>query len=131
MIKLSKKWDYLLKAIIYMATKKDEILKISQISDDLYISLSLLRQILSQAEKKWIITSIKWRNWGVIFKKELKDISIYDILYSVWEDLNISECSKWLDCKNINICNTSKAFIELQRWFNTLLKIYTLDKIIK
>lgn len=131
MIKLSKKWDYILKAIIFLATNKWVVFKISDISKELNISESLLRRLLSEVEKNGILTSVKWRNWGVIFDKELSQISIYDILSSIWEDLNISDCSSGIKCNNEENCNTTKLFLWLQKWFNVLLKLYTLDKIIK
>jgi DNA-binding IscR family transcriptional regulator len=58
-------------------------------------------------------------------------ISTYDILDAIWEELSITDCTKWVDCDKHSSCSTTSLFGSLQTGFNTLLKIYTLDKIIK
>jgi Rrf2 family protein len=131
MIKLSKKWWYALKAIIYVATKNPKLIKILDISKDLNISESLLRRIISECEKSWILITLKWRTWGVRIWMELNDISVYDILNSVWEELWISDCTKWVICDNSDNCSTTSLFWNLQKSFNWILKLQTLDKIIK
>ena len=131
MIKLSKKWWYALKAIIYVATKNPKLIKILDISKDLDISESLLRRIISECEKSWILITLKWRTWGVRIWMELNDISVYDILNSVWEELWISDCTKWVICDNSDNCSTTSLFWNLQKSFNWILKLQTLDKIIK
>ncbi len=131
MLKLSKKWWYALKAILYIAENKNKLIKILDLSKNLDISESLLRRIISDLEKSWIVITIKGRIWWVKIWKELNNISIYDILYSVWEELWITDCAKWLFCENIENCNTTILFSNLQKSFNGILKLQTLDKIIK
>lgn len=131
MIKLSKKWWYALKAIIYIAERDNELTKIIDISGDLNISESLLRRIISELEKSWILITTKWRTGWVNLWMEVEDISVYDILNSIWEELWISDCTKWLYCGNINDCKTTNLLWNLQKTFNGILKLQTIDKIIK
>ncbi len=130
MIKLSKKWSYALKSIVYIAERSKKLIKIIDISKDLSISESLLRRIISELEKSWILITTKGRLGWVKIWMELSDISVYDILNSVWEELGISECSKWLYCDKINHCNTTNLIWSIQKSFNGILKLQTLDKII-
>ena len=130
MIKLSKKWSYSLKAMIYISTRAPELVKIKDISTDQNISETLLRRIIADLERWWIVKTIKWRNGWVKLWKELKKISVYDILDSVWEELAVTDCTKWEDCINIWNCVTTSLLWDIQKWFNSLLKIHTLDKII-
>lgn len=131
MIKLSKKWDYWLKAISYLAQFEKKIVKISNISKNLWISETFLRRIINDFEKAKLIKTIKGRNGGVCIEKELKEISLYDIFSSLWEDLFITNCTSWEFCKNEKSCITTQILKSLQKWFSSLLKLYTLDKIIK
>ncbi len=131
MIKLSKKWSYALKAMLYIAEKNPKLIKILDISNDLNISESLLRRIISELEKSAILITLKGRNGGVKLGMELEDISVYDILNSVWEELGVSDCTKWLTCDNFDNCSTTTLFWNLQKSFNWILKLQTLDKIIK
>lgn len=130
MIKLSKKWWYAIKATLFIATSTD-LVKILDISNWENISESLLRRIIAELDKSWIVKTIKWRNGWIKIWKELKKISIFDILFSVWEELWISDCTKWLECNNINHCSTTDLLWNLQKSFNWILKLQTLDKILK
>ena len=131
MLRLSKKWSYALKSVIYIAKNKNQNLKIVDLSKNLWISESLLRRLISNLEKTWIITTIKWRYWWIKLWKNISDISVYDILFSVWEDLWITDCTKGIDCDNLSSCLTSNLLINLQKSFNWILKLQTLDKILK
>jgi len=52
MIKLSKKGDYGLKAMAYIANARGQLVKISDIAADLRISEAFLRRIIHALEKK-------------------------------------------------------------------------------
>ena len=82
-------------------------------------------------DKSWILLTVKGRVWGVRLWMELKDISVYDILNSIWEELWITDCTKWLMCENSEVCSTTTLFWNLQKSFNWILKLQTIDKIIK
>ena len=131
MLKLSKKWSYAVKAMIYIATSNKELVHISDISKDEEISESLLRRIVSNLEKSGILITVKWRYCGIKLWKTPNKISTYDILSSIWEELWITDCTKWVDCDKHSSCTTTSLFSSLQTGFNSLLKMYTLDKIIK
>jgi len=131
MIKLSKKWSYAIKSVIFIAWQHPKLQKIQDISESLNISESLLRRIIAELDKSWILITTKGREWWVSLGMDLKDISIYDILNSVWEELWISDCTRWLVCENSQKCNTTELFSSLQKSFNWILKLQTLDKIIK
>ena len=96
MIKLSRKGDYAIKTLIYMANDDSgDIFKIANISKKLQISESLLRRIISELEKSWIINTKKGRRWWIVIWKELSEISIFDILSATGEELWIRDCTKW------------------------------------
>lgn len=131
MLKLSKKWSYAVKAVIYIAINWEWLVKVWDIAKDEDISESLLRRIISDLEKVHILETKKGRSWWVKLWKLPNQISTYDILEAIWEELSITDCTKGLDCDKHSICTTTNLFWSLQSWFNTLLKIYTLDKILK
>jgi DNA-binding IscR family transcriptional regulator len=90
-----------------------------------------LRRIIADLDKAKIITTYKWRNGWVTIEKSLKSISVFDVLLAVWEELWVSDCSKWLDCENVEKCSTFPIYRELQKWLNGILKLYSLDKLSK
>lgn len=131
MIKLSKKWDYAIKSILYLAQRPIQTIKIADIASDLQISESFLRHIINDFEKAKIITSVKGRNGGVILSWDWQKINLYDVLYSVSEDLAISDCTAGHVCEHKENCLTTGIFHGLQKGFHSILKMYTLDKIVK
>ncbi len=130
MINLSKKGSYSLKAVVFVAKKwtKTNIEEISLVQN---IPKSILRRIIADLEKAWIVKTLKWRNWWIILWREINKISLFDIFVASKEKLWISNCTKWDFCDNINFCDTSNILINLQKWFDSLLKLYSLDRIIK
>jgi Rrf2 family protein len=131
MLKLSKKWWYAVKAMIYIANSDKELVHISDISKDEEISESMLRRIISDLEKTGILNTVKWRYGWIKLWKTTNKISTYDILNSIWEELWITDCTRGDYCDKTEICSTTQLFWSLQTGFNSLLKMYTLDKIIK
>lgn len=131
MIKLSSKWDYAIKAIMYLLKNKDRKVKIWEIAKSEKISESLLRRVIALLEKSSIIITQKWRNWGLYLPSNLSNISLFDILISVGEELGVSECSMWTACENILDCSATILYSELQKGLNGIFKLYTLDKIEK
>jgi len=129
MIKLSKKWDYWLKAVLYISKNSSENINIRDISISEKIPEVFLRRIISDLEKASILHTKKWRNWWVSLWKQAKCISLYDIFLALWEQLFVSDCSAWLDCINKHDCLTTSIFANLQKSFNWILKMQTLDKI--
>lgn len=130
MIKLSASWDYAIKSTIYIAESNLELIKIKDIAKDLNISEWFLRRIIASLEKWGILISLKWRNWGIKLAKEKNKISLFDILSASGEEMFLTWCTAWKDCPNSNSCNSTKAFNSLQKGFNSLLKLHTIDRII-
>lgn len=131
MIKLSKKWDYAVKTAIFLSKNKERFFTIWEVSKILNISESLLRRIIADLKKAKIITSTKWRNWGIQIIKDIQKISLFDIFLAVWEKMYVSDCTKWVHCENMSDCYTEDTYHLLQKWLTGLLKLYTLEKLIK
>lgn len=131
MIKLSQTWYYALHAVTYVAQKKWELVTIRDISIWENISEPLLRRIIAQLEKAHILKTVRGRSWGVLLAIESSRISLYDILFAVGEELGVRDCTKWVYCSNKDQCSTTDVLGQIQKWFNSLLKINTLDKFIK
>lgn len=131
MLKLSQTGYYALHAVIYTAEHREFLVKIKDISDELRISEALLRRIIAELEKAGILITSRGRNGGISLAKEPNKITVYDILEACWEELGIRDCTKWVQCDNQASCTTTEVLTWIQRGFNALLRMYTLDKFIK
>lgn len=130
MLKLSQTWDDALKAVCYIADR-DYLVQIRDIAIDLGVSETCLRRIIADLNTAGVLETIRGRWWGVKLAKQMKKISIYDIFSAVWEELGITNCTKWENCDYQDNCYTTDVLINLQRGMNSLLKMQTLDKIIR
>lgn len=119
MLKISSSWEYALLLVKYL-THNPGIHTIGIISEKLSIKEPFLRKTANKLEKTDIIISHKWRYGGVELVK--KDISVYDILSAVWEDLSIAICSHG-KCDSSESCGITPTIANIQRGFDTILKI--------
>ncbi len=130
MLKLSKKWDYAIKTIIFLAKHKKDCFTIKQISDKLDISETFLRRVVADLKKENFLQSTQWRTWGIQIIEQYEKLSLYDILMCVGEDLNITDCTKWEKCDKKDSCDTTSIYTNLQKGLNGFLKLYTIDKLV-
>lgn len=130
MLKLSKKWDYAIKTIIFLAKNKEDSFTIHEISKQLDISETFLRRVIADLKKKNFVESRQWRAGGIQIVACFQKISLYEILQSVGEDLSITDCTKGKSCDKQHNCQTTSIYGNLQRGLNGFLKLYTIDKLV-
>jgi len=130
MIKLSQTWDDALKAICYIADRWD-LVQIKDIVAHEGMSETCLRRIVADLNTGGILKTTQGRGWGVRLARTPETISVYDIFLAVGEEMGITNCTKDLHCDKKDDCYTTDVLWNLQRGFNSLLKLQTLDRIIK
>ncbi|MDD5377400.1 MAG: Rrf2 family transcriptional regulator [Candidatus Gracilibacteria bacterium] len=119
MLKISSSGEYALLLVKYLINNPGTH-TIASISEKLIIKEPFLRKITNKLEKAGIITSHKGRYGGIELMK--KDTSVYDILTAVGEDLNITVCSHG-NCRSSETCGIVPTIANIQRGFDTILKI--------
>ncbi|MEG2892806.1 MAG: Rrf2 family transcriptional regulator [Clostridium sp.] len=89
-MKLSTKGRYGLRAVIYLAANRDSgYIPLYMIAEAEDISERYLEQVFSALKKASIVKSVKGARGGYYLTRENKDISVYDVLYSIEGDLSI------------------------------------------
>jgi len=130
MIKLSQTWDDALKALCYIADMWD-LVHIKDIAASQGMSETCLRRIIPDLHKAGILIAKQWRGWWVMLGMKTQEISLYDIFLAVGEEIGLTDCTKDIYCEKKDNCYTTDVLWNLQRGFTSLLKMQTLDKIIK
>lgn len=95
------------------------------------MSETCLRRIIPDLHKAGILLAKQGRGGGVQLAKPAEKISLYDIFLAVGEEIGITDCTKDVYCEKKSDCYTTDVLGNLQRGFNSLLKMQTLDKIVK
>jgi Rrf2 family protein len=115
MIGISSKTIYGIAALNELSTiQGDEVLKIKDIAANANIPQNFLEQILLELKKKGILTSIKGAYGGYRLAKDLKDITLKDVIVILESDVFSDICKTdnpalklfWGDLKQ----NVSSAF---------------------
>ncbi|MCH8518588.1 Rrf2 family transcriptional regulator [Candidatus Gracilibacteria bacterium] len=131
MLKLSQTGDDALNALCYIAEHTPQVVQIRDIAQHHGVSESCLRLIIADLAKARIIETKQGRGGGVFLIKKPSQISIYDVLLAVGEELGIVDCTRGTHCERMQNCYSTHILSNLQRGMHSLLKMQTIDKIIK
>jgi len=124
MIKFSRKTEYALIAIQYIANKGiTEFSTAKEISDNYNISYELLAKILQRLAKNNIITSTKGVNGGYKFIKSPDDVTLSEIIESLNESYALTRCLKKnrpnkTDCQIADCCTLKNPVAIIQNRLN-------------
>ena len=93
MIGISSKTIYAVAALQELDSISDnEVLKIKEIAANASIPQNFLEQILLELKKQGILTSIKGAHGGYKLAKDLKDITLKDVLLILESDIFSDNC---------------------------------------
>lgn len=102
---ISKKTDYAVRALMYLAREKDRVVPASEISKKENIPDKFLKRLLQVLLKKGYLTSKEGKGGGVILRKKPGEIKMLDIMRTFHGDFQISQCMFRKDiCPNRKSC---------------------------
>ena len=103
-------------------------MRIHDIACDQNIAPSNLRKIVALLCKTGILEAAQGRNGGIQLGKKSETISLFDILEAVGEELSVRDCTKGEYCAKQDRCQTTLVLQGVERGMQSLLRMYTLDK---
>ena len=131
---LSKKTKYGLKALSYLAKKKQfEPVLISEISEAENISKKFLESILLLLKKNGILSSKKGKGGGYFLLNHPKDIKLSTIIRLLEGPIAMLPCAslnyyeKCDDCTSEEICNLNRLMVEVRDNTLKILENKTLE----
>lgn len=128
-MKISKKCQYGLRALILLAKNPKRKLSISEISNREKIPADFLEKILSQLVKKKIVKAKKGIKGGYFLSKEPSKIKIIKIIEALEGEVNLVDCLKNF-CPLSFQCCAKKFWKRLQRSIKEVLAKTSLAQII-
>jgi len=98
-LKLSKRGQYALKAVLDIAIHGDRPVSVSQIAQRQTIPAPFLEKILLDLKQAGILSAVRGAKGGYVLKKQIKQIYLADVLNAVHEQLETStqKYDDWLD----------------------------------
>lgn len=116
---LSNTSRYALRAVIYLASKGDDEIRIGikKIAEDLDIPSPFLGKILQTLAKKKLLLSTKGPNGGFAYPSNAKDVTLYDIITVIDGDELFTRCL--LSDKN---CGDGKEVCAMHNEYHSIRK---------
>jgi Rrf2 family protein len=135
MLKLSKKTEYALMAIKFIAKKTNgKSSTAKEISEGYNIPYDLLSKVLQQLTKRKVIKSFQGIKGGYSLSKDPDNLTLIDIIRAVEPNYQITECmqrgSSEQDCTHFDCCMIRDPLAKVQKEIDKLFKSVTICQIL-
>jgi Rrf2 family protein len=130
MLKLSKKTDYALMAVQYMAYKNSlRAVNTKEIAEEYRIPVELLAKVLQKLGKKGLVISQNGPKGGYLLAKPANDISVLSVIQAIEGHIGITECYHNEDshCVQMPRCNIRTPLRNIQNSIYSLLESMSIE----
>ena len=130
MLKLSKKTEYALMAVQYMASKNSlRAVNTKEIAVEYRIPLELLAKVLQKLGKKGIVISHNGPKGGYLLAKPASDISVLAVIQAIEGHMGITECyhNEESHCVQLARCNIRTPMRNIQNSIYSLLESMSIE----
>ncbi len=131
MLKLSKKVEYAILAMQYMAMCPDELINAKQIARDNDLSFEFLSKSLQILNRKGLINSVQGVRGGYNLTIDPKNITVADVIRAMDQNPSIVDCTDFNNtgednCSRVNNCILKNPMNYLQKKINEVLENTTI-----
>jgi len=128
MVKISQKTRYAVRALMRLSSYGSEGATLKQISFKENIPLKFLEQIFAALVKADLLESKRGAEGGYKLKKNLSEISLYDVMRALKEDVKLARCFEFVkqECPFAKYCSAEAFWRELQE---KIMKIFEETKL--
>ncbi len=130
MLKLSKKTEYALIAVQYMASKNSlHAVNTKEIAVEYRIPLELLAKVLQKLGKKGIVISHNGPKGGYLLARPACDISVLAVIQAIEGHVGITECyhNEESHCVQLARCNIRTPMRNIQNSIYSLLESMSIE----
>lgn len=133
MFKLTKKTDYALMAINFMASQQDTSVASTRTISEVYnIPLELLAKILQRLVKKGIVSSQNGPKGGYALAKATRSITIGEVIRAIEGPIEIVRCTDGEGaCLQVERCTVRSPLRKIEGKIIDLLDKTTIDQMYK
>ncbi len=129
MLKLTKKTDYALMAVNFIASQGEGLASARTISEVYHIPLPLLAKILQKLTKKGIITSYGGPKGGYMLQRPPSQITISDIIRAIEGPIHITRCCDGDHaCSQLEHCSVQGPLQKIEMKITAMLDNITIEK---
>jgi Rrf2 family protein len=136
MLKFSKKADYGLMAVQYIASvqfgdlHRARVVNTKEIAEEYHIPVELLAKVLQTLARQGIVESQNGPKGGYLLARNAREITIAQVLEAIEGPLGITDChqeqdDKTMSCSCFNHCNIRTPLLKVQDSIYQLLNNMT------
>jgi Rrf2 family protein len=136
MLKFSKKADYGLMAVQYIASvqfgdlHKARVVNTKEIAEEYHIPVELLAKVLQTLARQGVVESQNGPKGGYLLARNAREITIAQVLEAIEGPLGITDChqeqdDKTMSCSCFNHCNIRTPLLKVQDSIYQLLNNMT------
>lgn len=129
-MRISKKSEYGLRAMIYLAGKNKKPCPLKEISEKEKLPIDFLEKIFSKLKEKKLVKAKKGIQGGYFLAKSPEKIKISQIIESLGEKTTLVECLENF-CQRAKNCRAKTFWKKLKKTMDLLLNSVTLFDLIK
>jgi len=133
MLKLSKKVEYGILALQYLADREGKLITAKEVAEDLNISFEFLSKTLQTLMKKGLINSQQGIKGGYFLSQDAKAITLSDIVASLESKPRLVDCatihgkdSIHENCERLENCTIRTPLMAIQDKIDEIFKTTTL-----
>jgi Rrf2 family transcriptional regulator, iron-sulfur cluster assembly transcription factor len=128
-MQIIRETDYAIRCVHYLASQKDNIIMVDEISNQMKIPKPFLAKILQKLVKENIVKSFRGIKGGFQLSREASAINLLEVIESIQGPMFINRCA--VDPKTCDLsstCAIHPVWIEIQEQVKKILQSYSLDK---
>lgn len=125
--------DYAIRTILYLGScPKNAIVPSTEIAEKMKIPHNYLNKVLRRLRKEGLIFSVSGVKGGYVLRKELKSITLGEILRTMERTLQLNPCLEEGECNRCatNTCKVRQYFLEIQRVLEKNYFSITMDQLL-
>ncbi len=91
-MQITRQADYAVRAVLYLAGKKDERVATSMIAEEQKIPPSFLAKIISQLSIAGLLHTSRGARGGVTLARDARDITLLEVVEAIDGPIQLNEC---------------------------------------
>ena len=124
---ITRNTDYAVRALSYMAGRKEKVVSVSELVRDLGVPRPFLRKILQALNKEGLLKSYKGNGGGFSLARPGDKIFLFDLIKGLQGPVRFNECIfKKSFCPDVKSCSLKKKIDAIERYVVSQLKSITI-----
>lgn len=91
-MQITRQADYAVRAVLYLARKKDQRIATSMIAEEQHIPPSFLAKIISQLSIAGLLHTSRGARGGVTLARDSKEITMLEVVEAIDGPIQLNEC---------------------------------------